>query len=55
MAALTRVPEAPIFRAAREAVDVEADALPLPDTRGPIILRWMADTSRKSGIILRWS
>jgi len=30
----------PLSRAAREAVEAEAAGLPLPDVRGPIVLRW---------------
>src|SRR5215470_13338290 len=30
----------PLSRAAREAVEAEASALPLPDMRGPIVLHW---------------
>jgi winged helix DNA-binding protein len=31
---------APLSRAAREAVDAEASALPLPDMHGPIVVHW---------------
>jgi len=30
----------PMSRASREAVEAEAAALPLPDMRGPIVIRW---------------
>jgi hypothetical protein len=30
----------PLSHAAREAVEAEASALPLPDMRGPIVLHW---------------